>query len=75
MPIEPPEVPPAKPGQPTEPPREEPPGKPRPEVPPPVQEPGRPPQPRESENMPDELPVRGPKGPRTPNPATDPGAA
>jgi hypothetical protein len=43
MPIEPPEIPPATPGQPTEPPREEPPGSPRPEVPPPVREPGQPP--------------------------------
>ena len=72
MPIEPPEIPPATPGQPTEPPREQPPGSPRPEVPPPVIEPGRPPPPEELPGkMPDELPVRGPNGPRTPNPATD----
>jgi catechol 2,3-dioxygenase-like lactoylglutathione lyase family enzyme len=72
MPIEPPEIPPATPGLPTEPLREEPPGNPRPEVPPPVREPGQPPQPQELPGkMPDELPVRGPNGPRTPNPATD----
>src|SRR5882724_4641458 len=47
MPIEPPEIPPATPGQPTEPPREEPPGNPRPEVPPPAREPGAPPLPQE----------------------------
>ena len=47
MPIEPPEIPPATPGRPTEPPQEEPPGNPRPEVPPPVREPDAPPQPQE----------------------------
>ena len=74
MPIEPPEIPPATPGNPTEPPQEEPPGNPRPEIPPPVQEPGAPPQPQELPGRtPDELPVRGPQGPRTPNPATDAG--
>src|SRR3954447_18731932 len=74
MPIEPPEIPPVTPGNPTEPPQEEPPGNPRPEIPPPVQEPGAPPQPQELPGRaPDELPVRGPQGPRTPNPATDAG--
>jgi hypothetical protein len=72
MPIEPPEVPPPTPGQPTEPPPGIPPGNPRPEVPPPVREPGAPPRPDELPGKrPDELPVRGPNGPRTPNPATD----
>ena len=72
MPIEPQEDPPIKPGQPTEPPQEEPPGNPRPEVPPPIQEPGQPPLPEELPGqMPNELPVRGPHGPRTPSPATD----
>ena len=62
------------PGKPTEPPQEEPPGNPRPEIPPPVQEPGAPPQPQELPGRtPDELPVRGPQGPRTPYPATDAG--
>ena len=75
MPIEPPEIPPATPGQPTEPPPESPPGNPRPEVPPPLREPGQPPQPQELPGkMPDELPIRGPNGPRTPNPATDQGS-
>jgi hypothetical protein len=60
VPIEPQEDPPIKPGQPSEPPQESPPGSPRPEVPPP---------------MPDELPVRGPDGPRGPSPATDTGIA
>jgi hypothetical protein len=68
MPIEPPEIPPATPGNPTEPPQEEPPGNPRPEIPPPVREHGAPPQPQE-------LPGRGPQGPRTPNPATDAGTS
>jgi hypothetical protein len=45
MPIEPPEIPPATPGNPTEPPQEEPPGNPQPEIPVPVQEPDAPPQP------------------------------
>ena len=40
MPIEPPEVPPATPGHPTEPPQENPPGNPQPEIPVPVREPG-----------------------------------
>ena len=72
MPIEPPEIPPATPGNPTEPPQEAPPGNPRPEVPPPVREPGESPRPEELPGkMPDELPVRGPQGPTTPNPATD----
>ena len=74
MPIDPPEIPPATPGKPTEPPPEAPPGIPRPEVPPPVREPGQPPQPEELPGKtPDELPVRGPNGPRAPNPATDMG--
>jgi len=72
MPIEPPEIPPATPGNPAEPPPEAPPGSPRPEVPPPVREPGEPPRPEELPGkMPDEMPVRGPQGPRTPSPATD----
>jgi hypothetical protein len=72
MPIEPPEIPPATPGNPSEPPPENPPGSPRPEIPPPVREPGEPPQPEELPGQtPDELPVRGPDGPRTPSPATD----
>ena len=72
MPIEPQEDPPIKPGQPSEPPQEDPPGNPRPEVPPPIQEPGQSPRPEELPGqMPQELPVRGPQGPRTPSPATD----
>jgi hypothetical protein len=74
MPVEPPEIPPATPGNPTEPPPESPPGSPRPEVPPPIQEPGEPRQPDELPGrIPEELPVRGPEGPRTPSPATDDG--
>ena len=70
--IEPPEIPPPTPGTPTEPPREYPPGNPNPEVPPPIREPGAPSPPQELPGkMPDELPVRGPNGPLTPNPATD----
>jgi len=72
MPIEPPEIPPATPGNPSEPPLENPPGNPQPEIPPPIQDPGETPQPEELPGrMPDELPVRGPDGPRTPSPATD----
>lgn len=72
MQTEPQEVPPDKPGQPTEPPQESPPGNPRPEVPPPMHDPGEPKQPQELPGyVPDELPVRAPDGPRTPNPATD----
>jgi hypothetical protein len=72
MGIDPPEIPPATPGQPTEPPQESPPGGPRPEVPPPMQEPGEPTRPEELPgSTPEELPVRGPEGPRTPSPATD----
>ena len=72
MPIEPPEIPPATPGNPSEPPPESPPGSPQPEIPPPIQEPGEPPRPEELPGrVPDELPVRGPDGPRTPSPATD----
>ena len=74
MGIEPPEIPPATPGKPTEPPPESPPGNPRPEVPPPAREPGEPARPDELPgNMPDELAVRGPQGPTTPSPATDAG--
>jgi hypothetical protein len=74
MPIEPPEIPPATPGQPTEPPQESPPGRPRPEVPPPVREPGESPRPEELPGKtPEELPVRGPPGPGTPYPPTDAG--
>src|SRR5207244_7190287 len=74
MPIEPPEIPPATPGNPTIPPAENPPGNPRPEVPPPVHEPGEPPRPDELPGkMPDGFSVRGPNRPRTPNPATDTG--
>ena len=76
MPIEPQEDPPIKPGQPSEPPQESPPGSPRPEVPPPMQDPGEPPRPEELPGKtPDELPVRGPDGPRGPSPATDTGIA
>jgi hypothetical protein len=68
--IEPPEIQPPTPGNPTEPPPEGPPGNPRPEIPPPVHEPGEPPSP---DNLPgktpDEFPVRGPNQPTTPNPA------
>ena len=72
MPIEPPEVPPATPGNPSEPPPENLPGNPQPEIPPPIQEPGESPPPEELPGrMPDELPVRGPDGPRTHSPATD----
>ncbi len=40
-----------------------------------MREPGQPPQPQELPGKtPDELPVRGPNGPRAPNPATDMGA-
>ena len=74
MPIEPPGIPPATPGNPTEPPPESPPGSPRPEVPPPIQEPGEPPHPEELPGKtPDEFPARGPNGPRAPSPATDAG--
>jgi hypothetical protein len=74
-PIDPQEDPPIKPGQPSEPPQESPPGSPRPEVPPPLRDPGESPRPDELPgNRPDELPVRGPQGPRTPSP-TDGGLA
>ena len=74
MGIDPLEDPPIQPGQPSEPPQESPPGSPRPEVPPPMQEPGEVPRPEELPGQaPDELPVRGPEGPRTPYPATDAG--
>jgi hypothetical protein len=74
MPIEPPEIPPATPGNPSEPPQESPPGNPQPEMPPPMREPGETPRPEELPGKtPDELPVRGPQGPRTPSPATDAG--
>jgi hypothetical protein len=69
MPIEPPEIPPATPGQPTEPPREDPPGLPQPEAPPPMREPGESSIPEELPgHTPDEFPTRGPNGPNTPNP-------
>jgi hypothetical protein len=69
MPIDPQEDPPIKPGQPSEPPRESPPGSPRPEVPPPMHDPGEAPRPEELPGRtPDELPVRGPEGPHTPDP-------
>ena len=68
------EIPPATPGHPTEPPPESPPGSPRPEVPPGVNDPDAPAPPQELPGQqPDELPVRGPKGPRTPYPVNDPG--
>jgi hypothetical protein len=74
MPIEPTEIPPATPGIPTEPPQESPPGNPQPEMPPPMREPGEAPRPEELPGkVPEELPVRGPQGPRTPYPATDVG--
>jgi hypothetical protein len=73
MPIDPQEDPPIKPGQPSEPPQESPPGNPRPEVPPPMRDPGEPSRPEELPGRtPEELPVRGPQGPRTPYP-TDTG--
>ena len=72
MPIEPPEIPPATPGTPTEPPPGVPPGNPNPEIPPPVREPGAPAVPEELPGkIPIDIPERGPNGPRTPNPATD----
>jgi hypothetical protein len=41
-----------------------------------MQDPGDPPRPEELPGKtPDELPVRGPEGPRTPSPATDAGIA
>jgi hypothetical protein len=71
QPIEPPEIPPPTPGNPTEPPSEDPPGSPQPDViPPPIQEPGEAPPP---DNLPgktpDEIPSPGPNSPTTPNPA------
>jgi hypothetical protein len=72
MAIDPTEVPPIKPGEPSEPPQESPPGSPRPEVPPPMQDPVEPSQPQELPGRtPEELPVRGPAGPQTPSPAID----
>ncbi len=72
MPIDPPEIPPATPGTPTEPPLGVPPGNPNPEIPPPVREPGGAPVPEELPGkIPIDIPERGPGGPRTPNPATD----
>lgn len=71
-PIEPPEIPPATPGTPTEPPPGIPPGNPQPDIPPPVREPGESPQPDELPGRtPEEIPSRGPNGPGAPNPATD----
>jgi hypothetical protein len=57
MPIEPPDNPPATPGNPTEPPPMDPPGNPIPETPPPVREPGEAPRP-------DDLPGNLPKSRR-----------
>lgn len=72
MPIEPPEIPPATPGTPTEPPPEMPPGNPQPDIAPPVREPGEPARPDELPGRrPEEIPSRGPNAPLTPNPATD----
>ena len=72
MPIEPPEIPPATPGRPMEPPPEDQLGNPNPEVPPPMHEPDMPAPPRELPGeTPSEVPARGPQGPTTPNPATD----
>jgi hypothetical protein len=72
MPIEPPEIPPATPGIPTEPPPEIPPGNPQPDISPPMREPGEAPRPDELPGRaPEEIPSRGPSGPLTPNPATD----
>jgi hypothetical protein len=72
MPIEPPEIPPATPGHPTEPPPGIPPGNPQPDIPPPVREPGEAPRPDElPPQVPEEIPSRGPNGPQPPNPATD----
>jgi hypothetical protein len=76
MPIEPPEIPPPTPGNPTQPPQEDPPGSPRPEVPTPIQKPGESPRPEELPGRtPEELPVRGPQRPGTPSSATDAGIA
>lgn len=74
MAIESPEIPSATPGNPSEPPQESPPASPQPEVPPPMQEPGEAPRPEELPGrVPEELPVRGPEGPRSPSTATDAG--
>jgi hypothetical protein len=71
QPIEPPEIQPPSPGNPTEPPSEDPPGSPQPDViPPPIHEPGEPPPPDDLPGKaPDEIPRRGPNSPTTPNPA------
>lgn len=70
MPVE---VPPIKPGQPSEPPQESPPGNPRPDVPVPAQNPAETPQPQELPGQtPQESPLTEPAGPRT-YPATDQG--
>lgn len=67
IPGEPQEIPPATPGNPSEPPQESPPGNPRPEVPPPMRDPVEPDSPRElPPDAPDERPVRDPKRPHTP---------
>jgi hypothetical protein len=69
---DPPEVPPATPGTPTEPPREMPPGNPKPDVPPPMHEPDAPQVPQELPGQtPDEFPVRGPQTPQGPSPPSD----
>lgn len=57
MPIDPPEIPPATPGTPTEPPPGIPPGSPNPEIAPPVREPGAPPRPEE---LPASFPKKSP---------------
>ncbi len=71
---EPREVPPAEPAQPSQPPHGVPlPGS-QPDIPAPVREPAAPPAPQELPGRtPDEMPPRGPSGPRTPYPATDAG--
>jgi len=70
MPVE---VPPIKPGQPSEPPQESPAGNPRPDVPVPAQNPAETPQPQELPGQtPQESPLPEPAGPRT-YPATDQG--
>lgn len=71
---DPPEIPPPTPGTPTEPPAESPPGNPQPEIPPVIDDPADPKSPRElPPNAPDEVPLHGPDGPRTPYPVNDPG--
>ena len=72
MGIDPPEIPPATPGQPAEAPPGVPPASPQPDIPSPVTEPGEPPRPDELPGQtPDEVPSRGPGGPDIPSPVTD----